>query len=150
MRTVNRLLLFGAILCAFGVSTLRAATPTTPLLPDQFGAWHASGPSRILKIQDLGNPWAPGTTGERILKESGAGKIEERVYENSGDSLTLRVYQLRDPSSAFELYTYLLAPGTQNLGVGENSAGDDKSGRFLVGKPRGGIELFAKREAGSS
>jgi hypothetical protein len=133
MRTVKMSFLLGAILCAVGVLALNAAPADTLLLPDQFGAWHASGPTRVIKIQDLGSPWTPGTAGERILKESGAKKIEERVYQNGGETVTLRAYQLRDPSSAFELYTYLVPREAHSLGVGPNSAADDLIGRFLVG-----------------
>src|SRR5271165_6211885 len=127
MRKFIYLTLLAAFLCLVSIAA------DAPLLPDHFGAWHASSPSRILPMQELGNSWGPGTTGGRILKETGTRRIEERDYEDAGNRLTLRAYQLPDPSSAFELYTYLLAPGMHDIGIGENSAGDDKSDRFLVG-----------------
>src|SRR5450432_694064 len=127
MRKFIYLTLLAALLCRV------SAAADAPLLPEQFGAWHSSSPARILKIQDLGAPWGAGTLGERILKESGVDRIEERAYQNAGESTTLRTYQMRDPSGAFELYTYLLAPGTRDLGIGDNSAGSDKDGRFLIG-----------------
>jgi hypothetical protein len=122
-----------ALVLAIGGSALSAVPADSPLLPGQFGAWQSPGPSQILKIQDLGAPWASGTIGERILKEAGVLKIEERTYQNAEGSITLRAYLLPDPSSAFELYTYLLAPGMRDIGIGENSAGGANDGRFLVG-----------------
>jgi hypothetical protein len=129
----RRLPLRLALVFAMGVSAVTAAPTDSPLLPGQFGAWQSSSPSQILKVQDLGAPWALETTGERILKETGVIKIEERTYQNTADRITLRAYLLPDPSSAFELYTYLLAPGMHDIGIGENSAAGESGGRFLVG-----------------
>jgi hypothetical protein len=45
----------------------------------------------------------------------------------------VRVFQLQDPSSAYEFYTFLLAPGMRSMGLGENSVLSQDDGRLLVG-----------------
>jgi hypothetical protein len=109
------------------------ASAQSMLLPDRFGAWEAEGAGKPLNVQDLGTHWAPWTNGERVAQESGLARIEQRAYRSGNDEITLRVFTLRDPSSAYELYTFLLAPGVRNLGLGENSAVSQRDARFLAG-----------------
>ena len=109
------------------------ASATAPILPDQFGRWQADGPAKTLQLQDLGNNWAQGTNGDKVVKEAGLTRIEQRTYRNGNDTATFRVFTLRDPSSAYEFYTFLLAPGMRNIGIGEDSALSQYDARFLVG-----------------
>src|ERR1700759_1743049 len=73
------------------------------------------------------------TNGDNVLRETGLSAIEQRSYRSGNDELTLRAFRLQDPSSAYEFYTFLLAPGMRNMGVGENSALSQYDGRILVG-----------------
>jgi hypothetical protein len=115
-----------AVLCA-GAS----AQDTT--LPDRLGTWEATDPSKTLQTKDLGTNWTQWTNGEQVLKESGLSRIDQRAYRRGQDGVTLRIFILKDPSSAYELYTFLLAPGMRNLGIGEDSALRQYDARFLVG-----------------
>ena len=115
------------VLCAFGVAA------DAPLLPNQFGPWQAEAPAKTLRAQELSAGWAKWPNGERVLAEAGVSKIEQRAYKNGADEITLRAFVLRDPSSAFELYTFLLAPGLKDSGLGGDSAGSDHDARFQVG-----------------
>jgi len=115
------------VLCALGVAA------DAPLLPDQFGQWQAEAPAKMLRAQDLSAGWAKWPNGERVLAEAGVSRIEQRAYKNGADEITLRAFVLRDPSSAFELYTFLLAPGLKDSGLGGDSAGSDHDARFQVG-----------------
>ena len=114
-------------------SGVPAQAPQTLVLPDQFGSWQANGPAKILRLQDLGNNWAQGTNGDRVLAESGLSHIEQRAYRNGNDQATFRVFTLKDPSSAYEFYTFLLAQGMRNAGLGDDSALSQYDARFLVG-----------------
>ena len=116
-----------ALMLAAGVSA------STAILPDRFGAWESVGPAKTLRIQDLGTNWAQWTNGEKVLGEAGLTRIEQRAYRSGNDEVTLRVFSLRDPSSAYEFYTLLLAPGMRNMGLGEDSALSQYDARFLVG-----------------
>lgn len=115
------------VLCALGVAA------DAPLLPNQFGQWQAEAPAKSLRTQDLGPAWAKWPNGERVLTEAGLTRIEERTYRNGGEEAKLRAFVMRDPSSAFELYTFLLAPGMKDFGLGADSAQGDRDARFLVG-----------------
>jgi len=105
----------------------------TPVLPDRFGAWESTGPAKTLRLQDLGNNWAQWTNGDKVLGESGLKHIEERSYRNGGDAATFRVFILLDPSTAYEFYTFLLAAGMSNFGIGDDSALSQTDARFMVG-----------------
>jgi len=103
------------------------------ILPDTFGSWNATGPSKTLTTKDLGNNWAQGSGADHILQESGLTAIEQRAYRSGQDEVTLRLFKLKDPSSAYEFYTFLLAPGMRNMGVGDDSALSQYDGRILIG-----------------
>jgi len=122
-----------AVLVLFGALVATGASAAWATLPDQFGSWQANGPAKTLQLQDLGNNWAQGTNGDKVLKESGLTRIEQRAYRNGNDTATFRVFTLRDPSSAYEFYTFLLAPGMRNIGLGEDSVLSQYDARFLVG-----------------
>ena len=126
MRNLIALFVLSAILCASGYAQ-------TAVLPDRFGQWEAAGPSKFVKANELGTNWAQWTNGEKVLQESGLTRIEQRAYRNGNDEATFRVFALKDPSSAYEFYTFLLAPGMRNLGLGEDSVLSQYDGRILVG-----------------
>ena len=126
MRKLIVVYVLAAALCA-------GAWAQNPILPDHFGPWEASGASKALQLKDLSSNWAQGANGAQVLKESGLLRIEQREYRSGQDGVTLRVFVLRDPSCAYEFYTFLLAPGMRNLGLGEDSALSQSDGRFQVG-----------------
>lgn len=66
----------------------------------------------------------PGPYYTRMLLESGVARVEEHYYEKGSAQLTIRLFKLRDPSSAFEVYTSLLRPGMVPSNVGQISAFD--------------------------
>ena len=154
MRKLLVVSVLGGLLCA----------AMAPVLPDRFGPWEAEGPAKTLKAQDLGTDWAQWSNGKQVVQECGLSRIEQGAYRSGKDEVTLRVFTLRDPSSAYEFYTFLLAPGMRSLGLGENSALSQDGVRFLAGnlvvqatlspetKPESLNEIFAalKSKADSS
>jgi hypothetical protein len=139
-RTILGCVLAG-VLCALGVAA------DAPLLPNQFGPWQAEVPAKTLQVQELGSGWAKWSNGERVLAEAGLSKIEQRTYRNGADEITLRTFVLRDPSSAFEVYTFLLAPGMKDSGLGGDSAGGEHDARFVVGNIVVQAEISPKAKA---
>ena len=110
--------------CAFFLLALAApAGAQNSLLPNQLAGWQASGPATTAQPSEE----------EQILAESGIVKILERPYKKRGDQLGLRLYQFKDPTSAYEFYTFAVVPGMQPLGVGELSAIRQHDARLLVG-----------------
>lgn len=120
-------ILSSLLFCAFGLAA------DSPLLPNQFGPWLAEAPTKTLQVQDLGPNWGKWPNGDRVLKEAGLKRIEQRTFRNGSDEITLRTFVLHDPSSAYELYTFLLVPGMKDLGIGKDSAGSDTGAVFLIG-----------------
>src|SRR5579883_1401849 len=118
---------FAMIFCAAGLAANSA------VLPSQFGPWQAEAPPKELNVQDLGADWAKWPDRDRVLEEASLEGIEERAFRGSDGEITLRAFVLHDPSSAYELYTFLLAPGMKDLGIGKDSAGNDTIAQFLVG-----------------
>lgn len=108
---------------------------TRPLLPDSFGSWQAVAPARTADSRQAlaTDAWHPGAKGALILKEAGLSRVEERVYRNGQSEVKLRVFVLQDPSSAYEFYTYLIAPGMQDWKFGKDSAATQTDARFQVG-----------------
>jgi hypothetical protein len=123
------------VIFLFVLTTCLCATVSaqTGILPDRFGSWEAEGSAKTIPTKELGNNWAQGSTAEQVLQEGGLSAIERRDYREGLDQISLRVFKLRDPSSAYEFYTYLLAPGMRNLGVGADSALGEYNGHILVG-----------------
>lgn len=109
------------------------ASAQSPLLPDRLGTWEATAPSKTLSTKDVAATLAGEAGAAQVLKESGPTTIEERTYHSGQDEVTLRLFQLRDPSSAYEFYTFLLTPGMQSMGVGKDSAFSQSDGVILVG-----------------
>jgi hypothetical protein len=121
------------LIVGFVLAACLCARVSAQILPEHFGAWDATGTAKTLTTKDLGANWAQGTDADRVLAESGLKGIEQRAYRNGQDGITLRVFQLKDPSSAYEFYTFVLAPGMQNMGVGNDSALGQYDGRILIG-----------------
>jgi len=110
-----------------------ASYAQTSVLPDRFGGWQASGPAAAVKPSELGPQWERWAEGEQILKESGVVRIEDRPYQKGGDQLGLRLYQFKDPSRAYEFYTFAVLPGMRSLGLGQYSAIQQNDARLLIG-----------------
>jgi len=122
---------FAFLLAAF--CCVLCAGADSSFLPDQFGPWQAEAPSKTVQVRDLGAGWAKWPNGERVLKEAGLSKIEQRTFRNGNNEITLRTFVLRDPSSAYEIYTFLLFPGMNDWGLGKDSAADETHARVLIG-----------------
>jgi uncharacterized protein DUF6599 len=109
------------------------AMAQTSLLPDQLAGWQATGPATTVKPGELGPKWQEWKEGEQILSESGVVRIQDRPYKKGSDELGLRLYEFKDPSSAYEFYTFAVVPGMQPLGLGEHSAIRQDDARLLIG-----------------
>jgi Family of unknown function (DUF6599) len=105
----------------------------TALLPDRIAGWQAAGPAVAVKPSELGPKWERWAEGEQILLESGIVRIQDRPYQKGADQLGLRVYQFKDPSRAYEFYTFAVLPGMRSLGIGQYSAIQQDDARLLIG-----------------
>ena len=60
----------------------------------------------------------------RLLVESGVIRVEEHYYEKGNADLAVRAFALRDPSSAYEVYTSQLRAGMMPTNLGQTAAFD--------------------------
>src|SRR5713101_1855654 len=112
--------------CAFALllTTSGCSYAQSQLLPDRFATWQpAQHPPLILWPR---SPEAakldshPEST--QILVESGVARVEEHYYRNENSEVAVRVFKLRDPSSAYEVYTSQLRTGMLPARIGQNAA----------------------------
>jgi hypothetical protein len=94
------------------------------VLPDQFASWQ-SGHHPAIVMWPRSPEMAridshPEYT--QILVESGIVRVEEHYYEKGGEEIAVRLYKLRDPSSAYEVYTSGLKSGMMPTNLGQVSA----------------------------
>jgi hypothetical protein len=126
-------LMFVPVSSAQKHSSAKTSVAAQQILPDGFGEW-ASG-SRTAVVMWPRGPQAadfdvrPDFTKE--LVESGAVRVEEHYYERAGSTeVAIRAFRLRDPSSAYEIYTSLQRPGMLPTNLGQ-AAAFDKDGVIL-------------------
>jgi hypothetical protein len=94
------------------------------VLPDQFASWQSGRHPAIVMW-----PRSPAMATldshpeyTQILVESGIVRVEEHYYEKGGDEIAIRLFKLRDPSSAYEVYTSRLKSGMMPTNLGQVSA----------------------------
>ena len=119
-----------ATLVALGATSISAQSS---VLPDQAGAWLATGPAKMLRANDLGSNWSPRPNAQAVLKESGLSRVEERTYRHGSDEATLRTFVLNSPTSAYELYTYLISPGMRGVDLADGAAAGENRTYILAG-----------------
>ncbi len=135
---MRRLILF---VCALALLSA-PRTSAQQLLPDHFGTWTAERPSVVIWPRNSSWPLdlrkgdldLQERDDEQVLAESGVVGVEERLYKKGGLEFEVRLYQLRDPSSAYELYTFYLDPAMTPAHVGQSSASNEDGVEILVGK----------------
>jgi len=105
------------------------------LLPERFGSWEPG--SRPPFVMWPRNPRVASLDSRpeytELLIESGMVRVEEGGYQNHGSELELRLFQLRDPSSAYEVYTSRISSEMHPSTVWEPSATGNGHLILLIG-----------------
>jgi hypothetical protein len=104
------------------------------LLPDSFGGWNASAPSQRFAPFQLAQ-LSPDDSA--ILQEYRIDSAERRTYARGARSAVVTLYRLRDPSSAYGLYTYYRTDALAPIEAGSfGCASRDRAlvvvGNFLI------------------
>lgn len=134
MKVQNRILQYtcAALFLASAAVNSPAATKHSNLLPESFGGWTATGPatSAITGLSGI-----PGSAEEQaaLLKEAGMTSAENRNYAKGQKQISVSLRQMRDSSSAYELYTFGLRPGMGKWAVGQLGAANRASADILIG-----------------
>src|SRR5260370_6219736 len=97
------------LMCAFVLAMAAApySSAQQSLIPERFGYWEPDGQPPIVMWPRSAKAASLDSHPEytKLLVESGVFRIEERGYQKGGSELELRLFQLRDPSSSYEVYT---------------------------------------------
>ena len=99
-----------ALVAAFAAPRLHAQTLS---LPEHFGEWTESANATA-------TPQAPAD----VLKEAGFTAALAKAYSLNGKTLNVALYEYRDPSSAYEIYTEQLNMGMLPSTIGNNTGVD--------------------------
>src|SRR5258708_35758128 len=111
---MRKLYLIAGLLLALGAAPYCSAHQS--LLPERFGSWepntHHPDVHPPLAQPLVTWPRAPEAASldshpeyTKLLVESGVVRVEERDYRSVGSDLGVQSFYLRDPTSAYELYT---------------------------------------------
>jgi hypothetical protein len=133
MKVQNRILRYiCAALFLASAAGSPAATKHSNLLPESFGDWTASGPATSTIT---GLPGIPGSPEEQaaLMKEAGVTSAENRNYAKGQRQISVSLRQMRDSSSAYELYTFGLRPGMSKWTAGQLGAANRASADILIG-----------------
>jgi hypothetical protein len=103
-------------LCLISVLSMAlAAAPhsSAQLLPDRFAGWQPGQHPPLVMWPRSPEAAKFDTHLEhtKVLVESGVARVEEHYYRNGNSEVAVRAFKLRDPSSAYEVYTSLLRTG---------------------------------------
>jgi hypothetical protein len=109
--------------------------PQSQILPDRFGSWQSGSHSPIVMWprSDAAARYDSHPEYAQTLTESGAIRIEEHYYEKGSSELAVRLFKLRDPSGAYEVYTSQLRSGMSPAHLGQVSAFDAEGFWILLG-----------------
>jgi hypothetical protein len=119
-----------SLLCSAATLASQAATP---LLPDHFASWQATGPAQIRYVKDMRGDWSDWSNARDVLREAGLERVEDRSYSNGSEEWPLRVLVFVDPSSAYEAYSAGLTPGMTPIELGDESARGQNDASLLIG-----------------
>src|ERR1700730_1037879 len=105
------------------------------ILPDHFSGWQASSHAPVLM-------WPRGDAAAKLdshpeqtqaLVEGGLVRIEEHYYNRAGNELAVRLFKLKDPSGAYQVYTTRLRTGMTPSHLGNVSASGPDGSAILLG-----------------
>ena len=110
------------------------AAPLTPtsLIPEHFGAWQATGPSKLTTGQNL-EAWFAVDPRRGILREEGLTTIEERAFQSAGQEIHLSLYVFKDPTGAYQAFTQETGDHLRPYAYGDEAAFNSSMGNILVG-----------------
>jgi hypothetical protein len=101
---------------ALPAATTAPSAQTSARLPDSFSGW-TGGPQTSLEASTVA-----GGANTAILGEYGYVAGWDRGYTKGGSSVEVRLYQTKDPSDGYGLYSYLRAPEMHGTDITEHSS----------------------------
>ena len=130
---------------AFGILCLfLAARPASAqgVLPSSFGGWTSAASSTFVPANGLDTLLGPDTPAfrEYIVKA-----VEQRAYTQGVETASLTLYRLRDPSSAYGAYTFLLNNSLSPVDLGSYASASPERALIVVGEMLLDVSVPAKQ-----
>jgi hypothetical protein len=120
--------LIALVMFSIGVASFSARAQG--LLPDSFGGWNASATTQRLDAaaveQSAGSDAA-------VLEEYRTEGAARRSYARGGDSASITLYHLGDPSAAYGLYTFLRSDALAPIEVGSFASASPDRALIVIG-----------------
>jgi uncharacterized protein DUF6599 len=116
------------ILCLAVVALPAAAQG---ILPSTFAGWTASGAPTVIPPTGLDSLLGPDAAAfrEYVVKSA-----EQRTYSQGAQTATITLYRMRDPSSAYGAYTFLLNDSLSTVPVGSYASASRDRALIVVGE----------------
>ena len=126
-QTISLLALLACALALTSSATALAANP--PVAPASFAGWTQSG--RAQTITPASDTRWPGRW--PIFQEYGFISGEVQQYSKDGKTLSVALYQMKDSSGAYGLYSFLRTPGMGRADITDHSCISDSRALILDG-----------------
>jgi len=118
MKLSNLIFAFVVTISLCGVSFAKDPTPSSSILPKEFGGWQTTGSSRTSADPAVADP-----VNAAVLKEYGFNGFESATYtRDDGRKLTLKAARFEDASGAYGAYTYYKTPPMLIEKIGDGAA----------------------------
>jgi hypothetical protein len=101
------------------------------ILPSSFAGWTAAAPSTVIPPTGLGPLLGPDTP---AFREYVVKSVEQRSYTQGAQAISIALYRLRDPSSAFGAYTFLINDTLSAAGLGSYASASHERALIVVGE----------------
>src|SRR5580700_3102768 len=106
MKLSNLIFAFVVTISLCGVSFAKDPTPSSSILPKEFGGWQTTGSSRTSADPAVADP-----VNAAVLKEYGFNDFEAATYtRDDGRKLTLKAARFADTSGAYGAFTFYKTP----------------------------------------
>src|SRR6202050_3712132 len=106
MKLSNLIFAFVVTISLCGVSFAKDPTPSSSILPKEFGGWQTTGSSRTSADPAVADP-----VNAAVLKEYGFTGFESATYtRDDGRKLTLKAARFEDTSGAYGAFTFYKTP----------------------------------------
>ncbi len=117
------------LLC-FALAALPAAAQQG-ILPPSFAGWSATAPATPVPAAALDSLLGPDTPAfrEYIVKA-----VEQRTYTQGSQTVSITLYRLRDPSSAYGAYTFLRNDSLSDADLGSYASASHDRALIVVGE----------------
>src|ERR1700688_3371929 len=137
MRRLLRICL--GILCLFVAAHPAAAQG---ILPSSFAGWTAAAPSTVIPPTGLDPLLGPDTP---AFREYVVKSVEQRSYTQGAQAISIALYRLRDPSSAYGAYTFLINDTLSAADLGSYASASHERALIVVGEMLLDVSASAKQ-----